>query len=324
MIDLNEMQIFVAVSEARSFTLAAKRLSIPKSNVSRAVAKLEARLGARLLDRTTRRVTPTEVGETYLEHCTRVLQAAEDADLSVDAAQAKPRGDLRVAVYIGFFNLLPPLMLRNFMDEHPDLRLQFQAYGSTGPTGDKAIDLSIRGGRLEDSDFLVRSILRVSLGAYVSPSYLTDRASPKSPADLNRHHCLTAEGMFGDQADPTIWRFRRGSTIKEIKIESRISIPAPNTYHQLALVGAGIAILPQAVARVDVEEGRLVRVLPDWEPDPFEISAVYPSRLNASPKVRTFIEFLQRCVTSESVVKSEERRAAESRRCVHRRKAKAE
>ena len=133
MVDLNELQYFVQVSKDQSFTLAAKHLGVPKSNISRAILRLEERLGVRLLERTTRSVALTEVGELYLDRCQRVLEEAEEAELLIDALQANPRGRLRVGVHIGFFQLIPAPVLREFLAIYPELRLQFQMHSGDAP-----------------------------------------------------------------------------------------------------------------------------------------------------------------------------------------------
>ena len=145
MVDLNELRFFVQVCKEQSFTLAAKHLAIPKSNISRGILRLEERLGVRLLERTTRSVRLTEVGELYLDRCQRVLEEAEEADLLIDALQAKPRGRLRVGIHIAFFELVPAPLLREFLGMYPELRLQFQMHSGDGPSREKSVDLSFRG-----------------------------------------------------------------------------------------------------------------------------------------------------------------------------------
>lgn len=240
---------------------------------------------------------------------------AEEADLLIDALQAKPRGRLRVGIHIGFFQLVPAPLLKEFLGMYPELRLQFHMHSGDGPSREKNVDLSFRGGPLEDSGFLVKSIMRIRLGTYASPSYLETRNIPSSPADLRQHSCITKCGMPGESGDSVIWRLCRGPEVKEIRIESRVSLPDPTTHHQLAVAGVGVAMLSQSLARRDIQEGRLVRLLPEWEPDPFELYAVYPSRLTSSPKVRAFLQFLQKRLVTSSLPKLEENRAAgQSRR----------
>jgi DNA-binding transcriptional LysR family regulator len=145
----------------------------------------------------------------------------------------------------------------------------------------------IRPGPLEDSGLLVKPILRIRLGAYASPRYLESRDIPDSPAKLRDHDCIVAVcGVHGEPADSAIWRLRRGVDVEEVRVESRVSIPDPTLSQQLAVAGVGVTLLSQEAARAEVTRGRLVRLLPEWEPEPVELHAVYPSRLNASPNVR--------------------------------------
>lgn len=294
MIDLNELQFFVQVSQAQSFTLAAKRLGVPKSSVSRAIVRLEGRLGVRLVERTTRKVALTEAGELYLDRCQRMLEEAEQADLAIGALQAKPRGRLRVGAPATFARLILGPILGDFLALYPELRLQLQLLGGEASPGERSLDLVIRPGPLEDSGLLVKPLMQIRIGAYASPHYLKNRDIPDSPAALRQQSCITSNcGASGEPADSTIWRLRRGVDIQEVRVESRVSAPDPVINHQLALAGVGVALLSQSAARADVEQGRLVRLLADWEPEPVELHAVYPSRLNSSPKVRVFLQFLR-------------------------------
>lgn len=294
MTDLNELQHFVHVSQTQSFTEAAKRLGVPKSTVSRAITRLEGRLGVRLVERTTRTVSLTEAGELYLDHCRRAMEAVEEADLEIGALLATPRGILRVGAPVAFGQFVLGPILGEFLAKYPELRLQLQLLNARAIPPESRIDVMIRPGPLEDSELLVKPILRIHLAAYASPLYLKTREAPNSPADLRQHTCVTTNcGRFGEAGDSTVWRLRRGTEIREVRVDSRVSVPDPTINHQLALAGAGIALLSQSHAAANLEQGRLVRILPDWEPDPVELHALYSSRLNSSPKVRAFLQFLR-------------------------------
>jgi len=294
MIDLNELQFFVQVSRTQSFTLAAKHLGVPKSSVSRAIVRLEGRLGVRLVERTTRKVGLTEAGEIYLDRCQRMLEEAEQADLLMGAMHAQPRGRLRVGAPAVFARLILGPILGDFLALYPELRLQLQQLGGEDAPSVRNLDVAIRPGPLEDSGLLARPLLRIRVGAYASPRYLGKRALPDSPTALRELNCITAScGVSGELAESAIWRLRRGAELQEVRVESRVSVPDPMISHQLALAGMGVALLSQSAMRADVEQGRLVRLLPEWEPDAVELHAVYPTRLNSSPKVRAFLQFLR-------------------------------
>jgi len=300
MTDLNELRFFVQVSETQSFTLAAERLGVPKSSVSRAIQRLEGRLGVRLVERTTRSVALTEAGELYLDRCQRVIEEAEQADLAVGALLAKPRGKLRVGAPVAFARSILGPILGEFLSRYPEIRVYLQLLNGDASPREGSLDLVIRAGPLEDSGLLVKPLMRIRVGVYASPLYLDNRRVPDSPAALREQSCITMScSTFGEPGEAATWRLRRGTELKEIKVESRVSVPDPTINHQLAVAGVGVALLSQSMARADVEQGRLVRLLPEWEPEPVELHALYPSRLNSSPKVRAFLQFLrERCQVS--------------------------
>jgi DNA-binding transcriptional LysR family regulator len=294
MTNLNELQFFVHVSQTQSFTGAAKRLGVPKSSVSRTIQRLERRLGVRLVERTTRRVALTEVGELYLNHCRRVMEEAEQADLAVGALQAKPRGRLRVGAPVAFARSILGPSMGDFLARYPELRMHLQLLNGDESPRAGSLDVIVRAGPLEDSGLLVKPLMRIRLAAYASPAYLKRHKAPDSPAGLTQQSCITMTcGTFGEPGDFALWRLRRGGELKEVRVDARVSVPDPTINHQLALAGTGVALLAQSMARADVEQGRLVRLLPEWEPEPVELHALYPSQLNSSPKVRAFLQFLR-------------------------------
>ena len=294
-VDLNELRFFAEVSSARSFTDAARHLGMPKSTVSRGVRRLEERLGVRLMERTTRRVSLTEVGELYLNHCRRVIEEAEQADLAVGALLAEPRGLLRVGVPIPFARFIAGPILAEFLARYPKLQIQLQL-----TVGDVAIrlgqlDLIIRGGALGDSGLLVKPILQVQQWVLASPGYLAGRPALETPTDLRRHSLIatSCDSAGGEATRTTTWLLRRGSETAEVQGEARVVLPDPEMNRQLALAGVGVAMLSRVIVRDDVAAGRLVRVLAEWEPEPVMVHALYPTRLGSSPKVRAFLEFLR-------------------------------
>jgi DNA-binding transcriptional LysR family regulator len=293
MTNLNELQFFVQVAQTKSFTKAAKRLGVPKSSVSRAILRLENRLGVRLVERTTRRVTLTEVGELYLHRCQRVMEEAEKADLAVGAMQARPRGTLRVGAPVAFARSILGPKMGQFLAMYPELRLHLQLLNGDESPREGSFDVMVRAGALEDSGLLVKPLMQIRLGVYASPDYLKNRKVPESPADLMGLSCIsTSCDKLGEPGAFATWRLRRDGALQEVNVDARVSAPDPTINHLIALAGAGVALLAQAVVRDDIARGRLVRVLPDWEPEAVELHALYPSRLNSSPKVRAFLQFL--------------------------------
>jgi DNA-binding transcriptional LysR family regulator len=302
MTDLNEIRFFVLVAQSRSFTQTAKRLSVPKSSVSRGLARLEERLGVRLIERTTRRVLLTEIGRVYLTHCQRVMEEAEQADLAVGAMQAKPKGKLRIGAPVAFARFVLGPLMNEFLAMYPELRVHIELLSGNVLSGSdrnlaESLDLLVIAGPLEDSAWLVKPLMRVRLGVYASPAFLKRHKRPESPSELRQFPCIvTSCGPQGEAEDFALWRLRRNSEVREISVDARVSVPDPSVHRQLALAGAGVAMLGQAEVVTDLKQHRLVRLLPDWEPEPIELHALYPSRLSASPKVRALLGFLrERC-----------------------------
>jgi DNA-binding transcriptional LysR family regulator len=299
MTDLNELQIFVQVAKTQSFTTAAERLEIPKSSVSWTIRKLEGRLGLRLIERTTRRVALTEEGQIYFDRCERVLEDAEQAEIEIGALQAKPRGTLRVGTPGIFARYILGPALGEFLAAYPEVRVHLQSLDAI--SRERPLDVVVRPGPLEDSGYLMKPLLKIRIALYASPSYLKSRSIPDSPAALREHSCIITNcAGFADGNDAAIWRLRRGAEVKEVGVESRVSVPDPAISQQLALTGVGVALLSQSAVRHDVELGRLMRLLPDWEPEPVELHALYASRLSTSPKVRAFVQFLKGRFTGKS------------------------
>ena len=297
MTNLNELQFFVHVAQTRSFTMTAKRMSVPKSSVSRAILRLEKRLGVQLIERTTRSVRLTEVGKLYLAHCQRVMEEAEQADIAVGAMQAAPRGKLRLGAPVAFARFVLGPLMHEFFAMYPELRVHIELLNARDRANLEDFDMVVRAGPLEDSGWLVKPLMRVQLGLYASPAFLTRHKRPESPADLRQLPCIVSTcGPLGEPEDFSTWLLRRENEVREIHVPARVSVPDPSVHRQLALTGAGVGMLGQAEVVTDLKERRLTRLLPEWEPEPIKLHALYPSRLSASPKVRALLEFLhERC-----------------------------
>jgi DNA-binding transcriptional LysR family regulator len=292
--DLNELHYFVQLSQTQSFTVAARRLGVPKSSVSRAIQRLEERLGIRLVERTTRSMNLTEAGELYLDHCQRMVEEAEQADLAVGALATTPRGRLRVAAPVAFARGILSPILGEFVLRYPELRLRLHLLNGSASPREGSFDLLIRPGPLEDSGLLVKPVLRVRLGVFASPAYIKKHGQPRTPAELRLHSCVTTScSSGGEPEDAATWWLRRGTERREVRVESRVSVPDPVMCYHLAAAGVGLALLSQTMTRGEVAAKKLKRVLPEWEPEPVELHALYASRLNASPKVRAFLDFLR-------------------------------
>jgi len=293
MTNLNELQTFALVAQSRSFTLAAERLKLPKSSVSRAISRLEQRLDVQLIQRTTRSVRLTEAGRLYLTHCERVIEEAELADIAIGAMMATPKGKLRIGAPVAFARFVLEPLMNEFLLLYPELRVHIELLHAKERQSDEGFDMVVRVGPLEDSAWLVKPLMRVRLGLYASPALLKRYRRPQSPADLQQYPCIVSNcGPPGEPGDHAMWRLHREREVREVQVVARVAVPDPSVHHQLALKGLGIAMLGQAEVAPDLKERRLVRLLPEWEPEPIELYALHPARLAASPKVRVLLEFL--------------------------------
>jgi DNA-binding transcriptional LysR family regulator len=284
------IELFVRVVETGSFSKAATELGITQPTATKHVAALEARLGARLLHRSTRGVTPTEVGTLYYEKCKTIERDLEEADNLATLVQRKVGGQLRISTSVAFGRrVVTPLALR-FMREHPEISLDMSFDDRYVDLVEQGIDVALRMGRLADSSLGARYLGINPWLVAASPEYLARAGIPETPADLSRHPCLIYSSVQGDDR----WQFTdaRG---QGITVPVRGPLRSNNLSAVLAATraGDGVAVLPWYVARESAAEGRIQRVLEGFALPVQELHAVYPSPKLVPSKVLAFISFLQ-------------------------------
>lgn len=285
--DLNELAVFTYVVEHGGFTAAAEVTQLPKSNISRRIANLEKRLGVRLLERTTRKVRLTEIGDIYYRHCRRMLDEANHADLCVERAMETPRGTLRVSATVTTGQHLLAPLATEFMTQNPEVQLELLLVNRHVDVIDEGFDLVIRIGTLADSSLVARGLGHCGLFVYASPKYLEAHGAPQRPEDLEHHTCLVMNDMHNDNQ----WTLLNGDISKQISLKPRAIVNDFAMLRSIVADGGGIAILPGYLHAGDYDK-RLVRVLDDWSAPPIEFHAVFPSHRGATPKVRAFLDFL--------------------------------
>tara|TARA_R110002110_G_scaffold415612_4_gene651946 strand:+ start:22094 stop:22993 length:900 start_codon:yes stop_codon:yes gene_type:complete len=288
MIDLNDMAIFSRVVDHGGFSAAGRALGVPKSRISRRVAALEESLGVRLLERNTRTVKITEVGEIFYRHCKRIQDEAEHASVSVSQMLESPRGLLRVGASVTTGqHLLSPLMAE-FMGRYPDVQLEIVLANRRIDILEEGFDLLVRVGDLEDSTLISKHLGESRFCLYASPTYLAARGLPADPGDLADHDCLT----MSDVASPANWRLTDRQSTRTVSIRPRLAINDFPSLCQIVAGGGGIASLPSYLCAELEQQGRLVQILSDWSLPPVEFHALYPSHRGVTPKVRVFLDFL--------------------------------
>jgi len=285
--DLNELAVFTYVVEHGGFTAAAEATQLPKSNISRRIASLEKRLGVRLLERTTRKVHVTEIGDIYYRHCRRMLAEADDADLYVEQAMEIPRGTLRVSATINVGQHLLAPMAAEFMARYPEVQFELVWTNRLIDVIHEGFDLTIRIGALQDSSLVARRLGQWQLFLYASAEYLKAQGMPQKPEDLQDHDCLVMSDMRGSKQ----WTLSAGNITEQVVITPRASVNDFDTLRRMVADGGGIAILPNYMHFGDYHS-RLVRVLDDWTGRLTELHAIFPSHSGATPKVRAFLDFL--------------------------------
>jgi DNA-binding transcriptional LysR family regulator len=278
---LGQMHLFVKVVEHGGFTAAAQDLGVPKSTVSRQIARLEDRLGVRLLNRTTRALRTTEAGQAYYERCSRILSDVADAEGAVTQSQVKPRGTLRVSGPLSFGHLFLGPLVSAFLDEYPDVRLDLSLSDRKVDLIEEGYDLALRIGVLDDSSLVARRLGPSTMLVVGSPAYLARKGTPRVPADLRDHDCLTYE-----YSSPS-WRFADGP----VAVRGRLASNNGDVLRDAALGGHGLWYGPRFLVGDAVREGRLVSVLEDHLRQNGGIWAIYPANRHLSAKVRAFVDF---------------------------------
>lgn len=296
--DLNDMVYFAEVVERGGFAAAGRSLGMPKSKLSRRVAELESRLGVRLLQRTTRKLSLTEAGEIFLRHSVAMREEAEAASEAVAQVQSEPRGTIRVAcpVTVAQSTLGPLIPL--FLEKHPQVRIEMEVSNRVVDLVQEGVDVALRvRPSLDDSGSLVVKNLGRTQGLLVaSPALLQGLGTPEVVEDLGRFPTLAMSAVDGRGSWTLI-----GPDKREHEVQHRPVYTADDllTLKYAALKGVGMCILPDYMCRRELRLGELQQVLPGWAPRPGVVHAVFPSRRGLLPAVRRFLDFLGEHVTGE-------------------------
>jgi len=286
---LSNLVAFAHVAQAGSFSGGAERLGIATSVASKRVSKLERALGVRLLHRTTRRLSLTEAGAAYLDHCGRVLEALELAEAAVGRLRGTPRGLLRVTAPTEFsaFRLAP--LLPEFLARYPEVAIELDASDRVVGLVQERYDLGMRILRDPPPGLAQRRLAPLRSVVCASPAYLKRRGTPRAPDDLERHDCLSIPDYMGQGE----WLFSRQGREHKVRVRGRCTSNSSSALRALALAGAGIALLPDYIAGRDLETGALRPVLADYESYPgVAVYAVYAVQRFVPPKLRAFIDFI--------------------------------
>jgi len=284
-----DLQFFTLLAQQGSLARAARELGVTAPAVSRRLALLEKRLGVRLLQRTTRRMSLTPEGELFLEEGKRILADIDTLEQSLSGTRAEPRGLLRLVAGFGFGRQQLGPAISAFVQQYPAVSIQLQLTDQTVTAGTQGFDIGIRFGEPPDARILARKIASNRRVLCAAPSYLARAGSPKEPDDLQGHNCIVLRE--GEMAFGT-WALCSGKQNRNIKVKGDLSVNHGEVAVEWALAGHGILLRSLWDIAPELRTGRLVQVLPDWYGSPADIYAVYPQRLQLSAKVRAFLDFL--------------------------------
>lgn len=282
------MRVFCRVLERRSFTLAAEDTGLPRSTVTDAVKQLEARLGVRLLQRTTRHVSPTLDGEAYYQRCLSILADIENAEAAF--AGARPKGLLRVDVHgtLARHFVLPSLP--SFLEAYPEIEFYMSEGDRLVDLVHEGIDCVLRVGTPVDSDMIIRRVAMLDEITLASPAYVAARGLPQHPDRLAGHRMVGFRSS--STGGPLPLEFMVDGTLRNITIPATVTVNAAESYVAAARMGLGLIQIPRYHAEKDLSDGTLIQVLPDFPLTQTPVSLLYPRNRQLSPRVRVFVDWL--------------------------------
>jgi len=286
----NSMTIFVEVVNQAGFNAAAEKMGRSRAQVSKSVMQLEAHLGTRLLNRTTRRVSLTEIGRVYFERCVAILSDVEEIEGIAGEQTGKPRGTLRLSAPTSFGILHLNAAIPRYIEQHPQVQISLSLSDRHIDAVAEGFDLVIRIAALQDSSLVARKIAPCKRVFCASPDYLEQNGSPQVPQDLAIHPCL----VYSNDLKPDTWVLHGPNGKESIKVNGPVCADNGDILKAAAAAGLGIALLPTFIVGPELRAGRLKQVLPGYCPPEISIYAGFPSRRYLSAKVRTFVDFLSR------------------------------
>jgi DNA-binding transcriptional LysR family regulator len=286
---LTTLAVFVKVVDAQSFAGAARDLGLSPAMVSKHVQTLEAQLGARLLNRTTRRLSLTEIGRGYYERARQILADLEEADRAASDLQATPRGVLKVNAPFSFGIRHVASAIAAYLAAYPDVTVDVSLNDRYIDLLAEGVDVALRIGRLADSSLIARRLVPIRMVLAAAPAYIARHGQPSAPKDLTGHVCL----LYTYAATADEWRFTGPDGRDEVvRVSGRLLANNGDILRTAAVDGLGIALLPSFIAGEHVRSGELVRLLPGFAAPEGALYAVYPPGRHLSPKLRSFIDFL--------------------------------
>jgi LysR family transcriptional regulator for bpeEF and oprC len=288
--NLNALLVFTKVAETCSFTLAAQRLGLTASAVSKSVARLEQELGVKLLQRSTRLVSLTDEGASFFERCRHILAELDDAESAITLSTATPKGRLRVQMPVGFGRRVITPKLLGFTELYPDLSVDVELSDRVVDLAYEGLDAIIHIGPISDSRVIARKLCKLTFSACASPAYLKQYGSPVTPGDLTKHKCLAYLLPMTGEHRP--WQFAKNGQVFSQNVIGALNINNAESLLEAAIAGGGITMISNFIAAQAIHSGQLIRVLDDYAVEGPDVYVVYLPRRNLSAKVKAFIDFI--------------------------------
>lgn len=292
------ISVLAAVVQSRSFARAADSLGITASGVSRAVARLEERVGVRLLDRTTRSVALTDEGRRFYQQVGPLLSGIEDAAIAASGSTGVVRGRLRVDIDPYFSRMILSSHIGGFLRQHPELTLELITREHIGDLVADGIDVAMRFGEPAADSLIARKLLETRVLTVASPGYLKKHGRPKHPSALEDHACIQFFDPLSGQ--PYEWEFRAGKKVLAVRTRGPLLLSDVGTMINECLAGTGVAQVLEIGVQPLLDSGRLIELFPDWPGETFPLYALHPSRHHPPAKVRAFIEFALKAAQKSS------------------------
>jgi DNA-binding transcriptional LysR family regulator len=284
-------RIFARVVEQASFTRAADTLGIARSSVSAAVQELEGRVGARLLYRTTRKVSPTQDGVAFYERCQRVIADVEDTENLFRQTSARPSGKLRIDVPGRIGRLIVAPALPGFLDDYPEIDIDLGVTDRAVNLVEDSVDCVLRVGSLGDSGLIARPIGRLPLINVASPAYLALHGTPHTPDDLRDHRAINYASPSSGRVED--WEWLENGTLHRMQMQGRVTVNSAEAYIACCLAGLGLIQIPAYDVRGHLEAGELVEIMPHHRAEPMPMALLYPHRQHLSRRLQVFADWLE-------------------------------
>jgi DNA-binding transcriptional LysR family regulator len=286
---LEAMAIFMRVVERGSFSAVARETGLSQPTISKQIGALEQRLGGRLFARSTRKLSLTDEGQRYYEHCRQILAAVDNAEHSFQTGQERVAGPLRIASSGSFGRLQIAPRLHGFLLQHPEVSIDLQLSDENVDLVSEGIDVAVRIGELKDSGLIARQIGLTRRRVFAAPGYLKQFGMPATPDELGTHNCL----VFNQLKHSDTWRFEHNGQWSGVQVKGNVRSNNSESIRQMVLSGLGLSLSPSWLFREDLQAGRVVALLEGYAPSSMPIHAVSPADRRQSARVRAFTDYLR-------------------------------